>query len=131
MKYLIDTDWVVDYLKGRAPATALMESLAQEDAAISIITYGEIYEGIHFGRERAQHERGFRGFLQIVGVLTLDQFIMEQFAQIRGDLRAQGQIIGDLDLLIAATALTHDLAVATLDEKHFARIPRLGVVVPR
>ena len=35
---LIDTDWVVDYLKGKAPAVQLLESLAQEGAAISLIT---------------------------------------------------------------------------------------------
>jgi tRNA(fMet)-specific endonuclease VapC len=42
----------------------------------------------------------------------------------------RGLPIGAHDLLIAATALTHDLAVATLNEKHFARVPRLRVLVP-
>ena len=46
MSYLVDTDWVVDYLKGRPDAVELLQSLAPEGLSMSIITYGEIYEGI-------------------------------------------------------------------------------------
>lgn len=81
---LIDTDWVVDYLKGKAPAVQLLESLAQEGAAISLITYGEIYEGIYFGNDRQRHEQGFRGLLQIVEVLSLD---LTHFGRVRSDSR--------------------------------------------
>lgn len=45
MKYLVDTDWVAEYLKGRQPAVSTLALLAQEGLAISLITYGEIYEG--------------------------------------------------------------------------------------
>jgi tRNA(fMet)-specific endonuclease VapC len=125
MKYLIDTDWVVDYLKGKRPAIQFLESLAQEGAALSLITYGEIYEGIYYGRDREHHEKGFRGLLQIVDVLSLNPLILEEFARIRGELRAQGQLIGDLDLLIAATALHHDLTLVTRNTQHFNRILNL------
>lgn len=125
MSYLIDTDWMVDYLKGQVQATGRLESFAQEGAAISIITYGEIYEGIAFGRNREQHQQGFDGLLRVVDVLGLDQPTMERFAQIRGDLRAQGQMIGDLDILIAATALFHNRTLVTRNFRHFNRIPNL------
>jgi predicted nucleic acid-binding protein len=122
---LIDTDWVVDYLKGKAPAVQLLESLAQEGAAISLITYGEIYEGIYFGNDRQRHEQGFRGLLHIVEVLSLNPPILEEFARLRGELRAKGQLIGDLDLLIAATAVHHNLSLLTRNTRHFSRIPDL------
>lgn len=125
MSYLIDTDWIVDYLKGKAPAVQTLESLAQARSAICLITYGEIYEGIYYGKERERHERGFAGLLQVVGVLPLGQPILEGFARIRGALRAQGQLIGGLDLLIAATALRHDLTLLTHNHRHFSRIPDL------
>jgi tRNA(fMet)-specific endonuclease VapC len=50
---------------------------------------------------------------------------MEVFARTRADLRRSGQLIADLDLLIAATALHHDLTLLTRNVRHFARIPGL------
>jgi predicted nucleic acid-binding protein len=50
---------------------------------------------------------------------------MERFAFIRADLRRRGQLIPDLELLIAATALHHDLTLLTRNVRHFDRIPEL------
>ena len=99
MKYLVDTDWVAEYLKGRDPAVQTLEAMAPEDLAISLITYGEIYEGIFFGRDPKQSERVFRQFLRSVDVLPLTKPIMRRFARIRGQLRRQGLLIPDPDLL--------------------------------
>lgn len=51
MKYLVDTDWVAAYLKGRQHEVTVLNSLAERGLAISLITYGEIYEGVYFGRD--------------------------------------------------------------------------------
>jgi predicted nucleic acid-binding protein len=50
MRYLIDTDWLIDYLKGKSVAGQLLDALAREGIAISLITYGEIMEGIYYGK---------------------------------------------------------------------------------
>jgi predicted nucleic acid-binding protein len=50
---------------------------------------------------------------------------MKRFARLRGELRRQGQLIPDPDLLIAATALQHDLTIVTRNVRHFQRIPGL------
>src|SRR5262245_10396492 len=98
MIFLVDSDWVADWLKGRPPAVQLLLRLSTDGIAISSVTYGEIYEGIYYGRDPQTHERGFRLFLRTTPVLPLNRSIMRRFARIRGDLRARGQIIGDLDL---------------------------------
>lgn len=123
--YLIDTDWVIDYLKGIERAGRLFDSLSHAGIAISLITYGEIFEGIYYGRAPQQQEQIFRSFLQVCRVLPLSTGSMERFAHIRGLLRAKGQLIGDADLLIAATALEHDLTLLTQNLRHFKRIPTL------
>jgi predicted nucleic acid-binding protein len=127
VKYLVDSDWVADYLKGRDAAVSLLQSLAPEGLAISILTYGEIYEGILYGEDRARHEAGFRNFLRGADTLPLNQGIMRRFADLRGSLRQQGQLIGDMDLLIAATALHHGLALVTRNRRHFERITALAL----
>ncbi len=50
---------------------------------------------------------------------------MRGFARIRGGLRRSGQLIGDPDLLIAATALHYDLTLVTRNVKDFQRTPGL------
>ena len=125
MSYLVDTDWVADALHGRAAAVELLTSIAQQGLAISLVTYGEIYEGILYGRDPRAAERGFRQFLRQVDVLLLTRSIMRRFAQIRGDLRRRGQLIGDPDIVIAATALHHTLTLVTRNRPDFGRIPGL------
>lgn len=130
MKYLVDTDWVADYLKGREAAVELLTSLANDGLAISLVTYGEIYEGIYYSRNPEKAEQGFRQFLRWVDVLPLNRDIMQRFARIRGKLRSQGMLIGDPDTLIAATAIHHDLLVVTRNVKHFERVSALGLYEP-
>jgi predicted nucleic acid-binding protein len=52
------------------------------------------------------------------------------FAHIRGNLRQQGLIIGDFDILIGATALHHNLTLVTRNRKHYERIPGLNIHPP-
>jgi tRNA(fMet)-specific endonuclease VapC len=125
MKYLVDSDWVADYLKGRQQAVDLIARLGEEGLAISMITFGEIYEGIFYGGNPRENERGFLQFLRFVDVLPLNRLVMKRFARIRGELRHRGQLIGDPDLLIAATALQHDLTLMTRNLSHFQRVPEL------
>jgi tRNA(fMet)-specific endonuclease VapC len=52
---------------------------------------------------------------------------MERFGHTRSQLRRAGRLIPDLDLLIAATAVHHDLTLMTPNLRHFARIPELRI----
>jgi tRNA(fMet)-specific endonuclease VapC len=130
MKYLVDSDWVIDYLAGRQHAITLLSSLAKEGLAISLITFGEIYEGIYYGRDPQKSETGFRNFLRGVTVLSLNRSIMQRFGYIRGDLRRKGLLIGDPDILIAATTMYHDLTLLSRNRKDYERIQGLKAQFP-
>lgn len=56
---------------------------------------------------------------------------MERFAETRALLRRRGQGLADFDLLIAATALRHDLTLMTFNFRHFERVPGLKLYQPR
>jgi tRNA(fMet)-specific endonuclease VapC len=131
MTYLVDSDWVAEYLKGRDSAVSLLDNLFEEDLAISIITFGEIYEGIYYGTDPQQNELVFRRFLRGVRVIGINRTIARRFALIRGKLRAEGQIIPQPDILIAATALQYDLTLLTRNLRDFERIPDLKLHQPR
>ena len=127
MSYLIDSDWVADALQGRQDAVTLLATLSPSGLAISLITYGEIYEGIYYGRDPKGAERVFAGFLRGVNVLAPNRGIMRLFARIRGQLRSQGLLIGDDDIQIAATALHHNLTLVSRNSRHFQRITGLAL----
>jgi tRNA(fMet)-specific endonuclease VapC len=125
MRYLIDTHWVASYLNGRQEAIDLLSSIRRHGLAISLITYGEIYDGIYQGRDPRRYETIFREFLRRVEVLPLNRAILKRFAQVRGELRGTGQLIGDFDILIGATALYYNLTMVTRNRRHFSRISNL------
>lgn len=127
MKYLIDTDWVIDHLTERPASVQAMNVFLKEGVGISLITYGEVYEGILFGRNPEAAEAAFDKFLSWVNVVSLDRESMQIYARIRGDLRRRGRSLSDSDLLIAATAIQHDVALITRNLRHFERIDGLRI----
>jgi predicted nucleic acid-binding protein len=72
---------------------------------MSLVSFGEFDEGISYGRDPTAQEHGSRLLLRWMDVLPLHCPILRRSARIRGDLRRQGRLIGDPDILIAATAL--------------------------
>jgi len=124
ISYLIDTDWMVDVLKGKAEAIQLLDWVADQGAAISIITYAELLEGIVGFPQREIRERQLEALIASIDVLPIDFDVARRFAVSAVALRQGGVSIPDLDLLIAATALRHDLTLVSRD-RHFERIPDL------
>jgi tRNA(fMet)-specific endonuclease VapC len=131
MTYLVDTDYVADYLKGQRNVAAILEPLLPDGLAISVVTFAEVYEGIFYGYNRTQHEAGFRNFLKSTPVLNIIRPIAQQFAIIRGQLRAtpQGKVWvqpkDNYDLFIAATAIYHKLTLITRNIQDYDHIPNL------
>ena len=130
MSYLVDADWLIDAAIGRPQAQHLLERLSDEGLAVSIIAVAEVYEGA-FGTPDPQATlAGLRAFLSDFAILPLTDPIVEHFARLRALLRQRGQLIPDMDLLIAATAMTEDLALITRNVRHFARLPDLQLYQP-
>jgi predicted nucleic acid-binding protein len=131
MTYLVDSDRVADYLKGHRNAVQLLDRLFGEGLAISIITFGEIYEGIYYGHNPKENEAAFRRFVRGVDVLGINRSVARRFAIIRGDLREKGTLVSQPDLLIAATALHYGLVLVTRNLSHFERILGITIYKPK
>ena len=126
--YLIDTDWAVDALNGQELVVQTLLELAPHGLTVSLITYGELYEGALFSYKPEPALHALRLFLDGKQLVPLTTTIMERFAQLRGQLpRHLRRQIGDMDILIAATALEHDLTLLTRNLKHFQHVPDLKV----
>jgi predicted nucleic acid-binding protein len=125
-RYLIDTSYVVDVLNAHEPEASTLRQLAREGIAISLITYGELYEGAYYARHRDEALAGLQELLHATALLPLTTSIIERFAILRGGLPRQvRQQVGDMDLLIAATALEHSLVLVTNNLRDFQLVPGL------
>lgn len=125
MTYVVDTDIVISFLNGRPAALWLIRQLQPQGLAISLASYGEVWEGIIYGRDSVKQKDGFERFLRGVDLLPLSIDLRRRFAAVRGFLRARGQPIPDMDLLIASTALENGLTLVTRNRRHFGRVPGL------
>lgn len=130
MAYLLDTDFVIELLRGRARALRTLSDLGSQRLAISLISVGETYEGAFRSANPQQHLGHFRDLLRPFPVLELNDPIMERFAEIRSNLRRRGELIADLDIMVGATALHHDLALLTYNVRHMDRIDMLNIYRP-
>lgn len=67
-------------------------------------------------------------FLDGITVMPIDEEVCDLFGRERGKLRQQGRLIGDFDLLIAATCLRYDLTVCTNNRRHFEVVEGVRIV---
>ena len=127
MRYLVDTDWAIDYLAGVERIVGRIDELRTDGIAISIVSVAELYEGAFYARDPIASEQALQRFIAPLDVLGLDDQICRLFAEERGRLRASGSIIGDFDILIGATAMRHGLAVLTNNRRHFSRLQGIEI----
>jgi tRNA(fMet)-specific endonuclease VapC len=88
---------------------------------ISIITYYEILSGLTYKKATRQID-AFKSFAKECNIINLSNEITEIGANIYGDLRRNGFTIGHSDILIAATAISHNLVLITNNQKHYKSI---------
>jgi len=129
MKYLIDTDWVIDHFNRVEKVTKKLEELAPEGLALSIISLAELYEGVYYSRDPSESERILKEFLASdLEVLGIDEETCKIFGRERGRLRREGKIISDFDLLIASTCLRHNLILLTNNRRHYELVEGLEII---
>jgi len=124
MKNLLDTNIVIDHIRGKLP---ILPEMVKEGATISIISYGELLYGAYKSVVKDKTLRLVSSTLDDLSleIVNLNQTMMDRYAQLKSSLETKGIRLDDLDLLIAATALDASLMLVTRNKKHFSRIPYL------
>ena len=109
---LLDTDAVIGLLRERR----------YEAGALSVVTLIEVLRGIEDEKRAEVKELLEESF----DVVTLNNKVIATYCTLYLKLRKIGETIPDADLLIAATAISHDLPLKTGD-KHFERLKPFGL----
>ena len=116
---LVDTNVVSELMRERPAPGVVAWAERQEGMSLSVITLEEILVGLtHRPSERMS--RWFEDFLKArCETLDVTLAITRRSAALRGELRRGGKQRTQADMLIAATALEHNLALATRNTKDF------------
>ena len=109
---LLDTDVVISLLRSRT----------YRMGAVSVVSLVEVLRGVDVGKRRRVKELLEESF-EVVG---LSNEVIEVYCDLYERLKGEGALVPDADLLIAATAMSKNLAVETGDE-HFKRLVQFGL----
>ena len=94
---------------------------------ISTITVSELNYGVAKSQLRKQNTKRLEEFLIPFEILPYDENASKHYGVLRSQLESHGKVIGPLDMLIAAHALSKNLVLVTNNEKEFQRIQSLKV----
>jgi predicted nucleic acid-binding protein len=125
--YLLDSNLVIPYLADDPATVPLVERLAFDGIAISIITYMEVYQGTMRSPDPERARNQFESFPAEVPTLPLSPAVARRCASLREELKGRGRRVRDraLDLMIAATALEYGLQLVTRNLADYENIPHL------
>jgi tRNA(fMet)-specific endonuclease VapC len=130
MGILIDSSVLIAAERGLLALDPLLAGLGGQDVAIAAITASELLHGVHRlrGARRARSEALVERVLDRLPVVEFGLAAARVHATLSADLRGKGTPVGAHDLLIAATAVLLDYAVATRELRSFPRIKGLNVL---
>ena len=91
MEYLLDTDWVIDYLHKADRTVRRLESLFIDGVGLSVVSLAELYEGVARSRNLDADAEALRLFLEAVDVVQLDDAACRVFARGEGQAAGRGE----------------------------------------
>lgn len=131
MDILIDSSVLVAAERGLLDLDPLLRDHDADEVGIAAITASELLHGVHRlsgAVRRLRTQALVEEVLARVTVVPFDLDVARVHAMLSAELRAKGAAIGAHDLLIAATAVHLDAAVATRDLRSFPKIRGLEVL---
>jgi tRNA(fMet)-specific endonuclease VapC len=122
-RYLLDTNICI-YIRQKRPDEVLrrFRKLRPGEAALSVITYGELLYGAAKSKQRVAALEQLRELGNLLPALSLPETAAEVYGTIRAELEVKGELIGNNDLWIASHAVASGLTLITNNEREFRRI---------
>ena len=124
--FVLDTNAVVHYFKGRGRVAERLLSTPPGDVALPSVVVFELLVGVLRSDEVGKRREQLELFLASVATLPFG-YAEAAAAEVRTDLEARGLPIGPFDVLIAGTALAHHATLVTRNTREFGRVGGLNV----
>jgi tRNA(fMet)-specific endonuclease VapC len=128
MKYLLDTNICI-YIIKKKPEGVIKRFLKMkpDSICISSITISELYYGVAKSSKPNENTIALEQFILPLTVINYSKEDSLAYGKLRAKLEQKGNLIGAMDVLIAAQALSRDLILITNNEREFKKVENLSV----
>lgn len=123
-QYILDTDISSYLIRGDHETVTKRFSELYDSCAISSITAAELQYGAR-KRNNKQLTQKVKAFCDLVEIIPWDEDAAKAYAKLRVELETSGTPIGNMDMLIAASALARKAVLVTNNTEHFSRVKDL------
>ena len=127
MRFLIDTNIIIYRLKNMGNVNANFLKYKNEDMFVSVISYGELVFGAKKSSAVEKNLQTVEAVKSIFPLIDVDADVMDVFGEIKAHTQKTGKVIDDMDLLIAASAISNKMTLVTHNTKHFENISNLKI----
>jgi len=125
--YLLDSDTLIYSLKGDAAVQKQLVLHMNDALKVSVISLMELYYGAFKSERVAGNLAKVRKIEQHLESVPVGIEVAEIFGMLKSDMESKGTRLDDFDLIIASSALAHNLILVTNNIRHFERIEGLKI----
>ena len=126
MHYMLDTDIASYLIRGDHPGVTKKFTELYEKCVISSITAAELQYGARKRNNRALTQK-VQALCDLVPIISWNEDAATNYAKLRVELESAGTPIGNMDMMIAASALAEEAVLITNNIEHFSRISALNL----
>ncbi|MGV3756314.1 MAG: PIN domain-containing protein [Verrucomicrobiota bacterium] len=132
MAIILDADVIIRGEKGEFDLFGWLSRQPREHFELAAITIAELWHGVEraTGKRRSVREAYLETVTSLLPIIPYTEQTGHIHARIWADLEKKGLLIGGYDIIVAATALERDSAVATFNQRHFQSVKGLKVILP-
>lgn len=133
MAIILDADVIIRGEKGTFDLQGWVRGYSDEEFAIAAITVAELWQGMEraSATQRGRRQQYLEAVLSALPVLPYTEQTAYEHARLWAELEGAGKLVGAYDLIVAATAVERNSAVATFNRRHFGLVPGLKLIEPR
>jgi tRNA(fMet)-specific endonuclease VapC len=125
VKYILDSDTLIYFLKGQRQVVDALSRRGSTELSTTIINHSELFFGAFNSTKKSENIEIIRDFFKAMIILPFCEASSLIFAEQKALLKKQGNIVADMDLMIASISLKHKAILVTNNTQHFTRIKNL------
>ena len=126
--YLLDTNICIYIIKKKPiELLTILKTKSRKDIFISSITVAELEYGVAKSMYPEKNKIALIEFLSIFNIINFDDHDAVEYGALKAKLEKSGAIIGPMDLLLAAQALSKKLIIVTNNVREFERIDNIKI----
>jgi len=129
IRHLLDTNICIELIRGRSSETLLAKLRRRKigSVGLSAITLAELQFGVARSSDPDRNRIALAEFVAPLSIVPFDDSAASAYGRLRADIQRTGRPIGPMDMLIAAHALSLNVALVTNNTREFRRVPGLRV----